>query len=418
MSHRNPGRHRNLTLSGALAGMWPGPKVWASRSVMPVLILPLLLFFTGKTEAQKAGPEAWSWHLGGYVKQMNGLYYLPDVETYFQDQLWHNRLNFELQYGRRWAFEAGLRNRLFYGDLVKLNPAYGAAVEAAGTDWLDLSVNWVDRDQWVLNSTLDRFFVRYSTGDWEMRLGRQRINWGVTNFWNPNDIFNQYLFTDFDYEERPGRDALRLTRYLGASSSVEFAATFAEHIDRWDAAALYKWNRGGYDYQLLAGVHRGAYVLGGAWAGALGQAGLKGEWSLFADWDELSEIDGVLSVEADYAFVNGWYVSAGALYQSTGRTDGSFALLGDFRPSARFLYPYRWTVFGLARYPVSPLLNVGMAALYSPVESHALFLNPSVTYSLAQNWDFDLVVQTVFSSDDAGFDADLAAGFLRLKFSF
>src|SRR5690606_2154167 len=220
MKYWSTGRNRNLMLSGASIGMWPGRKIWASGMTLPALILSLLLFFTEKTEAQKEGPEAWSWHLGGYVKQMNGLYYLPDVETYFQDQLWHNRLNFELQYGRRWAFEAGLRNRLFYGDLVKLNPAYGAAVEAAGTDWLDLSVNWVDRDQWVLNSTLDRFFVRYSTGEWEMRLGRQRINWGVTNFWNPNDIFNQYLFTDFDYEERPGRDALRLTRYLGASSVV------------------------------------------------------------------------------------------------------------------------------------------------------------------------------------------------------
>lgn len=375
-------------------------------------------FGPGPVKGQELASGGFHASFGGYVKQLNGLYYLPDVEQYFQDQLWHNRLNLELGIGTKWSAEVGLRSRLFYGDVVRISPDYGDRVDDAGTDWVDLSVNWVDRPQWVLNSTLDRFYVQYSGGSWDLRLGRQRINWGVTNFWNPNDVFNQYLFTDFDYEERPGRDALRFTYYTGTSGSVELAMTAAEHIDEWDAAVLVKWNLWNYDFQLLGGVHRGATVLGGAWAGAIGQAGLKGEWSLFSDWDEPSKLDGVLSVEADYAFVNGWYVSAGGLYQSTGQTNGSFSLLGDFQPSARFLYPFRWTIFALARYPVTPLSNVGLAVLYSPVRSHALFLNPSWSYSVAQNWDLDLVVQTVFSSDDTGFDADLAAGFLRLKWSF
>lgn len=384
-------------------------------------IVAVVGFAVGATvplSGQEITGEGFRWNLGGYIKQLNGLYYLPDAEQYFQDQLWHNRLNLEMGFGKNWSLEAGLRTRLFYGDIVKVTPDYGTRVNDAGTDWVDMSVNWVDRPQWVLNSTLDRFFFQYTKGEWEVRLGRQRINWGVTNFWNPNDIFNQYQFTDFDYEERPGRDAVRVTWYAGTATSIEFAATAADAIDQWDAAALFKWNRWGYDFQLMAGVHRGYSVLGGAWAGAIGQAGFKGEWSLFSDWDDPGELDGVFALEADYAFVNGWYIAAGGLYQSTGRVESSLSLLGDFQPSARFLYPFRWTVFAMAQYPISPLSRAGLAVLYSPVKSNALFLNPSYGYSVAQNWDLDIVVQTVFSSDAGIFDADLAAGFVRVKYAF
>jgi hypothetical protein len=355
---------------------------------------------------------------GGYLKQLNGLYSLPESEQYLQDQLWHSRINLDLALGKYWSIETGIRSRLFYGDLVKVTPDFGDIIDDAGSDWLDLSVNWIDRDQWVLNTTLDRFFFQYSKKKWDVRVGRQRINWGVTNFWNPNDIFNQYLFIDFDYEERPGRDAVRATYYRGVGSSLEIAFTASDHIRDWNAALLYKWNKWNYDFQILGGVHEANTVAGGAWAGAIGQVGFKGEGSVFISWDDPVEVEGVLSVEADYAFVNGWYVAGGGLYQSTGSVSGSLALLGGFQPTAKMLYPFRWTVFGMARYPVSPLINTGLAILYSPVESQAVFINPSFTYSVARDWDIDLVIQTIFTEKENKYSSDLFAGFLRIKWSY
>lgn len=389
-----------------------------SRILWLCLLLISLSAFPGFLMGQQLTKEGVRLEFGGYLKQLNGLYYVPESEQYFQDQLWHNRINLDLFLGKYLSVEAGFRSRLFYGDIVKITPDYGSQVDMAGTDWVDLSLNWIDRDQWVLNTTVDRFFVQYSRGKWDVRLGRQRVNWGVTNFWNPNDIFNQYLFTDFDYEERPGRDAVRITYYRNVSSSIEIAFTAADHIRDWNAAMLYKFNKWNYDFQLLAGVHESTTVAGGAWAGAIGQVGFKGEGSIFLPWEDAETVDGVLSIEADYAFVNGWYVAAGGLYQSTGAVNGSFALLGDFQPTARMLYPFRWTVFGMARYPVSPLANAGLATLYSPVESHAVFLNPSFSYSIARDWDLDLVIQTVLTDKDNDFSADLFAGFLRVKWSY
>jgi len=69
--------------------------------------------------------------------------------------------------------------------------------------------------------------------------------------------------------------------------------------------------------------------------------------------------------------------------------------------------------------PSLPLLNGGIAAIYSPVEARALFLNPVLTISVAAAWDIDLVGQIVAGRDaGGGFSSPLQAIFIRTKFSF
>ena len=60
-------------------------------------------------------------------------------------------------------------------------------------------------------------------GNFRQGSDRQRINWGQTLVWNPNDIFNAYSYFDFDYIERPGSDAIRLQYYPDYSSAIEMA---------------------------------------------------------------------------------------------------------------------------------------------------------------------------------------------------
>ena len=91
-----------------------------------------------------------------------------------------------------------------------------------GTDqgWVDLSWNLLDEQSFFLNTTIDRLWVDLNYGKFQARIGRQRINWGQTLVWNPNDIFNVYSFFDFDYVERPGSDAIRLQYYPDSSSAL------------------------------------------------------------------------------------------------------------------------------------------------------------------------------------------------------
>ena len=87
--------------------------------------------------------------------------------------------------------------------------------------FVDLSWNILNEQSFFLNTTIDRLWVDLNYGKFQARIGRQRINWGQTLVWNPNDIFNAYSFFDFDYIERPGSDAVRLQYYPGSSSALK-----------------------------------------------------------------------------------------------------------------------------------------------------------------------------------------------------
>lgn len=310
-----------------------------------------------------------------------------------------------------------MRNRIFYGDLVKANPNFGAQVDDANNDFFDLSTVLLNRGDLVVHSMIDRFYLEYIKGDWEVRFGRQRINWGINTIWNPNDIFNAYSFTDFDYEERPGSDAVRVKYYTGFASSIEIAAKIFDAPDKAVAGLLWKLNKWNYDFQFLAGLANEDLVFGGGWAGNIKNLGFKGEFSYFhALSDSLdNSFSGTLGL--DYSFEKGLYLSSGFLYNSNGSGNVGSSTLFTSEISAKNLYPYEYAIFAQAACPLSPILSTGIAVIYSPVEIHPLFINPTITYSIAQNWDLDLVGQIVFNKTSR-YESPTQVIFLRLKFSY
>jgi hypothetical protein len=86
-----------------------------------------------------------------------------------------------------------------------------------------------------MHSNIDRMHLSYINGPWEVHAGRQRVNWGRTFVWNPNDLFNNYAFLDFDYEERPGVDALTAQYNWDYASSLEVGIRLG---DNWDESVL------------------------------------------------------------------------------------------------------------------------------------------------------------------------------------
>ena len=96
-----------------------------------------------------------------------------------------------------------IRNRIFYGEQVKQI----LILEKSSINTMVIqSFAFMDQRRiFVAQSVIDRMLIQYSDEKWDITIGRQRINWGINNIWNPNDIFNAYNFLEFDYEERPGR---------------------------------------------------------------------------------------------------------------------------------------------------------------------------------------------------------------------
>ncbi len=374
----------------------------------------ILLLKSNFVQAQE--PQNWS--LGGYIKDLQSLLIIDDLPNTLQENLLHNRLNFRWFPSNTVHFRADLRSRIFWGDLARLTPNYLDQINAGSDDFFDLSLGHQTGRGFVLHSTLDRLSFTFARDKWELHLGRQRINWGISGVWNPNDIFNAFSFTDFDYEERPGSDALRLQYFTGFASSIELAAKV---FDTWEEAVLgmrWQFNKWNYDFQLIGGLVKEDISIGAGWAGNIKNSGFKGEVAYFVSSGADSVGNSFTGTMGwDYSFKKGTYLNLGFLYNSNGRTNGSAAELFNFELSAKNLYPYRIALFAQAVHPFSPLLNGSLALIYSPLRVHALFVNPGLTYSIQQNWDIDLIGQLVFEANE-GYKSPVRAGFLRLKFSF
>jgi hypothetical protein len=366
-----------------------------------------------------------NWQLTGYVKTLQSLNFVKvpvlDTTLLLLDNLIHNRLNFTWYINDQLTFRADMRNRIFYGDFVKLNPLYAKSLEETANDFFDLSVIIFERNDFIIHSMLDRLYMDYTKGNWEVRLGRQRINWGINTAWNPNDIFNAYSFTDFDYEERPGSDAFRLKYYTGFASSIEFAIKAFDKKEDAVAGILWKTNKWNYDFQVLAGIMQQDLTFGGGWAGNIKDASFKGEVTYFHSLQDTITSSFAGTIGVDYSFKNSLYINGGFLYNSNGRD--SLALGGGtifvFDVSAKNLYPYKYSIFTQVLYPFTPILSGGLALIYSPSFDQALFINPTLTYSIAENWDFDLIGQVSFSkSQEKKYESPATAIFMRFKFSF
>ena len=338
------------------------------------------------------------------------------------DHLIHLRLNSTLQVGQ-FVFHAGWRVRTFYGDQPRLyrliGADYGKEIDRYVNDQADLSDLWLNRQGWIIHSVFDRAYIAWQGKRDEIRVGRQRINWGKASLWNPNDVFNAYSFIDFDYEERPGTDAIRWTHTLGSFNSVEVAARVTDSISGCTFAALYKGYFKSVNYQFLAGYVQDDLALGRGWEADLGMWGWKGEGTVFVPVSTDTDRSTVLSLSTDLTrtWESGFLLSGGYLLNTSAAGESSlFADLNE-RVNARNLYPYRHSLFGQIGYPVTPLFNTNLAVVYSPGKENTLFISPVLSYSLASNWDIDLTGQIIGQDNGKAFVSPLQAFFLRLRWS-
>lgn len=355
--------------------------------------------------------------LNGYLSVLQSVTFDSLSGSFSNDELIHNRLNLKGHINDHITFAAEFRNRLFTGDMVKAGSFYS---EIIGEDqgFADLSWNIVNEHSFFMNSTLDRVWVDFNYGKVQLRAGRQRINWGQTLVWNPNDIFNAYSFFDFDYVEKPGSDAVRLQFYPGASSDFEVAVK-ADHVNRVTAAALYRFNKWGYDLQFLAGYSNNEdLVVGAGWSGTLGGASFRGEASWFLPAKYISDSIGTALITAglDEVFKNNSSAQFQVMYCNRPLDLNSFNDVYSGNLSAKDLAFSRFSAFGQFTYPVTPLFNLSVSAMWFP-DLNGYFTGPSLDYSVAENVDLSLFWQHFYGGRQ-GNRTTINIGFLRVKISF
>jgi hypothetical protein len=356
----------------------------------------------------------------GYVKDMQTVYIHNLDETWLTSNLIHNRLNFKWNISNSFTFCLEERNRFYWGDLMDINPSFAQSV-AVDNGVATLSWNVFTGPSYILNATIDRLWLDFTRKNLQITLGRQRINWSQTYVWNPNDLFNTYSYFDFDYEEKPGNDALRLQYFTSPSSKAEIAVKVDkdQHIT---AAGLYRFNAWKYDFQGLAGIYTQTdLVLGMGWAGQIAGGGFKGEMSYFRPFRQFRDSIGVFlsSIEYDYTFRNSIFLQFEGFYNSNA-ANSSNLLLSQFTPgvlSAKNPFLNGFSIYGNFSYPFTPLINVSLAGIFNP-SNRMVFIIPTFTFSLMNNLDLSIVAQSFQSYNDALASLLSTTIFIRLKGSF
>jgi len=385
------------------------------RSLICLLLIPLSL---------PAQEDRDILELSGYLSGMQTVFFENIDNDWTTENLFHNRLNIYLYPINNLSASVQFRNRLIYGEMVESGPAYAKIIDN-DIGWADLSFNLFTGRSCILNSSIDRLWIQYTAGNFVVTAGRQRINWGQSLVWNPNDLFNVYSYFDVDYQERPGSDAFRLQYYPGYTSTIELAGKI-DSSDKITAAGLFRFNLLGYDLQLLGGIlGEEDYVAGFGWSGNIWNAGFRGEATYLHDINNFQDTSGIIIASAgiDYTFSNSLLLQFELLYTNKSKMT-SEGFLGYFSSpmNIKSLAFTDYSVFAAVSYPLTPLLQGSIAGMYFP-DLKGAFIGPSLSFNMMENLDLSFFLQYFSAEFELPLSPELqrhniTLAYLRLKWNF
>ena len=393
---------------------------------MKITLYIVLLFSVKISFAQLSSTD-----YNGYVKYLFSSSKYPGIDDRFNDHLLHSRLNTKWYPAQSLTVALEFRTRIFYGEPVEKIPNYADLIKSKqGLINLD-AVLW-DEESSIGYVEIDRLWLDWVKDDWQITLGRQRIAWGTSWAWNPTDLFNPKAVLDFDYEELPGADAVRVQYYTGPVTKVELAVSPGRNKEDLIVAGLLSLNQWNYDFNLIAGYKEERWVVGGGWVGDILDAGFRGEvlvsqasnkifdsifYQLY-NLDPLTKDKPAVSfvLSGDYTFPNSFYIHTELLYNSNG-TDKYATLYSQEAVELDMLTSARWSIFQEFSYLFTPLLSGGIFAIYNP-DDKSYVIVPLASYSIITNLDLYLT-GLLFGGDSLTEFGDLGNSlFFRLKYSF
>lgn len=389
-------------------------------------LLVILFFSLNLSFAQQS-----SFDFSGYSKYLFSSLKSPDINESFNDHLLHSRINTRWYSANSLTAALELRTRIFYGETVEKIPFYSSIIKSK-QGFVDLDVLLWDEKKSIGYVEVDRLWLDYIKDSWQFTIGRQRIAWGTSWAWNPTDLFNPKDVLDFDYEELPGADAIRVQYYTGPVTKIEVAVSPGRSKKDIIAAGLISFNQWNYDFNLIAGYKKERWMIGGGWVGDIQDAGFRGEVLLsqapksdfnsslyeFFNLDPLTKNDPAVSfvLSGDYTFTNSFYIHTELLYNSNG-TDRYAALYQREALTLDMLTAARFLIFQEFAYQFTPLIKGGIFGIFNPDDKSYLIV-PSVSYSIITNLDFYLTGFLFGGEPLTEYGNYGSTLFLRLKYSF
>jgi hypothetical protein len=388
------------------------------------LILLLLSFHIHSVYPQQPA----SYEIYGYGKYALSTSEIPYFQNRFYDQLVHARLNSRWYPTDQLTGAMELRLRAYYGDSVEHLPGF-KDLSQIEYEFNDLGKELFSTQRSYGYLEIDRFYLDYQINAVNLTLGRQRIAWGTSLVWNVIDLFNPMSILEFDYEERPAVDALRLQYYTGPLSKIEIACKPAHDIYHSTTAALWSFNKARYDFFIITALWNKRQTVGFAWSGDIYGGGFRGEVliaespyqrSLFYHPDNIflkkEKMMFTFVLSGDYTFKNSLYLHTELLHNNYGIKDksGQYNLQAS---EAGMFSPALWSVYQEVSYNITPLIRGSFFTLFNPYDRSQLLV-PSVSYNLFTNLEVYLLGYQSSGNRQTEFGSMGNYFSLHLKYSF
>lgn len=285
---------------------------------------------------------------------------------------------------------------------AQLSSATGGALFAGGgffgksepLERWDATASQIDDASTVLSTRLERFDLRWSAGRWDVDAGRQPVSLGTSRFVGVLDVLAPFSPGNLDATYKPGIDAIRIRRGIGAAGEAELIAAAARD---WSGGALlgrFRHQFHGLDLEWIGGRFRRRGFGGVGWEGELAGKGFWGEAAFFQRGDGERRFgggdavfSGVTGVDLDLPAK--FKVGIAGMYQDSGVRDPedlpSAYAEAPFTEGWRFLAGAAYGVLTIHR-ELHPLVQADLAGITNILDSSAIW-QPRITISTGDNTD-------------------------------
>ena len=305
----------------------------------------------------------------------------------------------------------------------------GPLLDAAGCRWpaprnatlrLDGADDYLD---------VDRLFVDAYIGEVDVRMGRQALNWGSAQFFNPTDPFPEVLFAE-PWRPRRGVNAVRVSVPFGEKRDLMAVAAMNDALDEFRGAARLRLNFAATDVALVGawrGRDRG--LVGIDLRGTIGVGWwVEGAWLFGPDPHEeiAAGIDYSFPIlERAVAFAQYYRNGAGsaepsALSGGLSRTAGPSCSSGELPwgagepdPFAPFVSGRDYLLVG-STLAIVPELSASLAALQNLNDRSGMVV-PTVNYNVLDWLDLAVSAQVPYALDTDGGELKPRAEDLTLR---
>lgn len=284
----------------------------------------------------------------------------------------------------RWQnikFELIYDNELQFGSYLD-SLQFRQFVERDDLRYWKLQGNSVDKNDVYGTHQLYRGTVQLTKNEFDLRIGRQQINWASALIWNPLDKFNPLNPLQLERDERQGVDAILLDYNIQELSRLSLVYSRQENPSDQSAAVRFKSNQYDIDYSLIAGAFLNEDKFGFGLASQMGFIGLRAEfvWSDPKGNAKNNERYVETVISADYTNQIGIKFVLEGYFNGDGVTDTSQYQFSQILAGEKLGLAKHY-LGGIISKELTPILELELLAI-SNLDDHSRFISPTLKYDL------------------------------------